>query len=101
MVSDAPPMMNWIYVDKNTMELKYGNRTQSIEHHVGPWDWTDDQCGLTLESWEGFSAVEEEDGVWAVYYDRKDNGLKGVVDSSKTVAQISLERSLIEEPEGT
>ena len=101
MVSNNPPAMNWIYVDKNTLELKYGNRTQSREHHVGPWDWTDDQSGMMIEDWEGFAAVEEEEGIWAVYYDRKDNGLKGVVDPGKTVAQISLERQLIEEPEKT
>jgi hypothetical protein len=100
MVSDNPPAMNWVYVDKNTLELKYGNRTQSIEHIVGPWDWTDDESGMLIEGWEGLAAVEEEEGVWAVYYDRKDDGLRDVVGSDKTVAEISLERSLIEDPKG-
>ena len=95
-IADDPPMLNWIYVDKNTLELKYGNRTQSREHHVGPWDWTEDEVGLTIENWEGFVAVEEDGGEWAVYYDRKDDRLKGLVPRQK-VLQISLERTLIEE----
>ncbi|KAL2372094.1 hypothetical protein RJZ57_003472 [Blastomyces gilchristii] len=70
-VSVDPPMLNWIYVDKNTFELRYGNRTQSREHLVGPWDWTEDQVGVTVQDIEGFVAVEEEEGVWAVYFDAK------------------------------
>lgn len=95
-VSDDPPMLNWIYADKNTLELKYGNKTQSREHVVGPWDWTDDEAGLTLEGWEGLVAVQEDDGEWAVYYDRDDDRLKGKV-GKKRVLQISLERKLVEE----
>jgi hypothetical protein len=89
-------MLNWIYVDKNTMELKYGNRTQSREHHVGPWDWTEDESGLTIENREGFAAVEEEPSVWAVYYDRNDDGLNGIVDKEQSVVGISLERTMLD-----
>lgn len=89
-------MLNWIYVDKNTFELKYGNRTASREHHVGPWDWTEDEAGVTIEDWEGFVAVEESPGEWAVYYDRKNNRLK-TVGPHKRVMQISLERKLLKE----
>src|ERR1700761_6624459 len=60
-ISNDPPMLNWIYVDKNTLELKYGNRTQSIQQIVGAWDWTEDEAGVTLDGWEGFCAVEEEE----------------------------------------
>jgi len=95
-VSDDPPMLNWIYVDKNTMELKYGNRTQSREHHVGPWDWTEDRSRLVIENQELFASVEEEPGVWAVYYDRNDDGLNGVVGREKSVVEISLERKLLD-----
>ena len=35
-VRDDPPLLNWIYIDRTTMELKYGNRTASIDHYVGP-----------------------------------------------------------------
>lgn len=96
-ISNDPPMLNWIYVDRNTLELRYGNRTQSIEHIVGPWDWTEDEVGVMLECWEGFVAVEEKDG-WAVYYDinddRLDNGKKV---GGKRVLQCSLERRVFDE----
>lgn len=90
-ISEDPPVLNWIYCDRDTYELRYGNRTQSISHHVGEWDWTEDEMRLTFEGWEGFVAVDEwygadsEDSTpagreglrWAVYVDRDDNGLKG------------------------
>jgi hypothetical protein len=97
-VSDNPPMLNWIYADRNTLDLKYGNRSQSFENIVGPWDWTTDEQGVTLDGKELFAAVEEEAGVWALYYDRNADGLAGVVDSSKTVVGISIDRNLVEEP---
>jgi len=103
-ISVDPPMLNWIYVDKDTLEVKYSNRSGSVEHIIGPWDWTEDETGVTLEDWEGFVAVEEEerpDGLkWALYYDRWDddfgNGrlLKG---KGKTRLQCSLERRLLPE----
>lgn len=33
---------------------------------------------LTFEGWEGFVAVEEEDGspLWGLYFDREDDGLQ-------------------------
>lgn len=101
-------MLNWIYVDKETLELKYGNRTQSREHLVGPWDWTkdgedgDDEGeaggdGLVFEGWEGFVLVEEEEGVWGVRFDRRDDGLKGVVGvKGKRLLRVSLERKMVE-----
>ncbi|KAI9877088.1 MAG: hypothetical protein M1830_004834 [Pleopsidium flavum] len=102
-IADDPPMLNWIYVDKETLELRYGNRTQSREHHVGPWDWTKgedgegDGEGLVFEGWEGFVVVEEGDGKWGVRFDRRDDGLKGVEGvKGKRVLQVSLERRLIE-----
>jgi hypothetical protein len=91
-------MLGWIYVDKRTLELKYGNRTQSREHHVGPWDWTEDEVGLTIENLERFVVVEEAPGEWAVYYDRKNNSLRHLV-PDRRVIQISLERNLLEEKE--
>jgi len=95
-VSDNPPMLNWIYVDKNSFELRYGNRSQSIEHLVGHWDWTKDETGITLEGEELFAAVEEEPGVWAVYCDCYRDGLAGIAQTGKTIVEISLDRSLVE-----
>lgn len=92
-------MLSWLYVDKDTMEVKYGNRSQSIEHIVGPWDWTEgdeEKAGVVLEEAEAFAAVEEEEGVWALYFDRNDDGLAGYVDSGTKVVPISIDRTLIQ-----
>lgn len=94
--------LNWIYVDKNTYEIRYGSRQECQGHILGPWNWTDDEQGVTLEGWEGFVAVEEIRGldggksVWALYFDRNDDGLKGKV-NGKRVLQVSLERKVIED----
>jgi len=95
-VADDPPLLNWIYVDTNTLEVKHGNRSQSIAHHIGPWDWTKDEAGLTINGWEGLVAVEENVGEWALYYDHYDDMLEGRV-GEKKVLQISLERTMAKE----
>jgi hypothetical protein len=97
--STHPPPLNWIYVDKYSFELCYGSRGQANGHILGPWDWTDDEVGLTMEGWEGFIAVEEEKDVWALYYDRDDDQLQGRVRKGTRVLQCSLERRIIEEEE--
>ena len=92
-----PPMLNWIYADKDTLEMKYSNRTGSIAHHVGSFDWTDedpDDSAVTLEDFEGFMAVEEKPGQWALYFDWDDDGLKSHR-GEKRVVQISLYRRVI------
>jgi len=101
-ISDDPPMLNWVYVDKDTLELKYGNRTQSINHIVGPWNWTDDEAGVTLDEFEGFVAVEEEekeDGLkWAIYYDRWDDDFgNGRKVGNRKRLQCSLDRRILPE----
>lgn len=96
------PKLNWIYVDKETRELKYGPRAEAKHHTVGLWDWTEDEQGLTLEGEESLVAVEEESGGygWAVYWDREDDRLKqwGVLEKHR-VLRCSLERRLVEEKE--
>jgi hypothetical protein len=104
-VQDDPPLLNWIFVDKGTMELRYGNRSVSRGHLVGPWDWTDDEDeaepaeankGVTLEGWEGFMAVEDPASKeWQVYFDKNDDGLKGYVERGRRKLQISLERTMV------
>ncbi|KAB8238400.1 S-adenosylmethionine-dependent methyltransferase [Aspergillus alliaceus] len=100
-ISDNPPMLGWIYVDRNTHELKYGNRTVSVEHVVGPWDWTEDETMITLEEFEDFYAVQEEDGDWAVYFDRDGDELESVLEEQDKLdnafAPITLRRRLIEQ----
>ena len=100
--STKPPILNWIFVDPQSLELKYGSRADSTGKLVGSWDWTEDEVGLTLEGWEGFFAVEEKEeeeeeeegknsGVWALYFDREDDGLKGLRRGRRGL-RCSLER---------
>ena len=100
-ISVDPPMLNWIYVDKDTLEAKYASRSGSIEHHVGSFDWTsedsNDSC-ITFDEWEGFVAVEEQDGQWALYFDLNDDGLKKHKKGRRTV-EVSLHRRVISEQE--
>lgn len=76
---EQPPFLHWVYVDRNTGEVKHGIRRDAEPHVVGPWDVTKIDRRLTCEGWEGFVAVQEEDGshLWALYFDRADNGLRG------------------------
>ena len=78
-IAPGPPILNWIYVDKDTNEVKYGDKHQSAGHVMGPWNCTKIDRRMTFEGWEGFLAVREKKGEWAVYFDREDDGLKGKV----------------------
>ncbi|KFY92892.1 hypothetical protein V500_03995, partial [Pseudogymnoascus sp. VKM F-4518 (FW-2643)] len=91
-ISDDPPQLNWIYVDKNTYEMKYGLRVQAQGNIVGPWNCTPIDKRLTLEGWEGFTVAEEEENVWALYFDRDDDGLERKVKPSKRIMEIELIR---------
>ena len=103
-IPSDPPTLNWIYVDKNTREVKYGNRTQSRAHIVGSWGWDAGEeggpGGLTLEGGEGAVAVETGDG-WEVRWE-DENGEVGV--KGKKMLTVSLERKILdvmeEEKEG-
>ena len=98
-ISKDPPMLNWIYVDKNTREVKYGNRTQSRAHIVGSWGWDAGEeggaGGLTLEDGEGAVAVEGDDG-WEIRWEDEDRNI-GVKGSLKLT--VSLERKMLEPKE--
>jgi hypothetical protein len=102
-------MLNWIYADRDTYELRYGNRTASIQHIVGEWDWTADESCVMLDGWEGFVTVDESSGMseeeweqtefgreglrWAIYFDYEDNGLKGKR-GKRNMFEIVLHRHL-------
>lgn len=87
-------MLNWAYVDKNSYALKYGVRAEAQPHltvpmkliHVG------DESRLTFNKFEGFLAVEESPGDWAVWFDKDDNGLRGKVSPNTKVTEIELVR---------
>ncbi|KAI1503413.1 hypothetical protein F5X99DRAFT_375163 [Biscogniauxia marginata] len=91
-ISDDPPMLNWIYVDKNTYEVKYGLRVDAQEHITGPFDCTRQDRRMTLEGWEGFAAVEEFPGIWALYFDRDDDGLVTKIPMGTRVLEVELTR---------
>lgn len=78
-IRDEPPDLNWIYVNRDTSEVKYGSRDESEGHLLGPWDCTERERRVTFEGWEGFLAVEDEPedhpGVWSLYFDRRKDGL--------------------------
>ncbi|KAH7145786.1 hypothetical protein B0J13DRAFT_554128 [Dactylonectria estremocensis] len=97
-ISDDPPMLNWIYVDKDTYAVKYGVRAEAQEHITGPFDCTKQDRRMTLEGWEGFCAVEELPGIWSLFYDRDDNGLKNKVPMGTRVLEVELTRREKKEP---
>ena len=110
MVSDNPPLMNWIYVDRTTSELKHGNRTKSRPHRVGDWSFTnddddsddddDDAGGVDFNGEEKFVVVEpkvgDNEGRWEVWWDERDDKLAGVSNvEGRLVLRVSLERTFI------
>lgn len=90
-IMDDPPQLNWIYVDQDTYEVKYGTKVESRDHLVGPWNCTKIDRRMTFEGWEGFLAVKEEPDAWALYFDREDDGLKGKV-FKKRMLEVELTR---------
>jgi hypothetical protein len=47
---------------------------------------------MTFEKWEGFCAAEEEPYLWALYFDRDDNGLRGKIRPGTRVLDLELRR---------
>ena len=90
-IGPGPPQLNWIYVDKDTNEVKYGNKIEVGDHIVGPWNCTKIDRRVTFEGWEGFLAVKEKPDTWALYFDRDDDGLKGKV-SKRRILEVELTR---------
>lgn len=91
-ICDDPPVLNWIYVDRETHEVKYGVRVDAQGNITGPFDCTRQDRRMTLEGWEGFVAVEESPGLWALYFDRNDDGLRSKFGKSKRVLEVELWR---------
>lgn len=105
-ISRDPPALNWIYVDTDTGQVRYSNRTGSRPHVVGDYDWTAEtgpQSRISLQDWEGFVAVREPDGEgglrWALYFDLEDDGLKSRNMAGKKVVEVCLFRRVIGDQE--
>lgn len=47
---------------------------------------------MTFKGWEGFAAVEENPGVWALYFDLDDDGLRGKLSPGVRVLDVELTR---------
>lgn len=67
-------MLNWIYVDKDTKELRYGGRKVTVGHVIGPWFWSQDEHFLTLEGDHTPFVAKQQDiegggKRWCVYWD--------------------------------
>ncbi|KAF1936628.1 hypothetical protein EJ02DRAFT_387045, partial [Clathrospora elynae] len=91
-ISNDPPQLNWIYVDRDTCEVKFGDRLASEPHIIGPWDVTQMDRRVMLTGWEGFMAVRYGPGEWALYFDVDDNGLQGVVGDEMIKMEVELVR---------
>ncbi|AEO55603.1 hypothetical protein MYCTH_2299604 [Thermothelomyces thermophilus ATCC 42464] len=70
-IADDPPMLNWIFVDKDSRAVRHGGRQDTLGgHKVGPWFWSEDEQWLTLEGDAlRFVAVQLDDRKWAVAWD--------------------------------
>jgi len=90
-ICDEPPVMNWIYVDRWSYELKFGNRAWADDNWPIPWDCTRQDRRLTFGGWEGFLAVKEGD-FWALYFDIDEDHLKNKVPEGTPVLEIELLR---------
>jgi len=99
-ISDDPPQLNWVYMDSYTCELKYGLRVDAEPNIVGPWTVTPVERRTTLVGWEGFMAVKEEDGAWALYFDYNDDGLTGFADGKKKMeVELTRRERRVERPD--
>ncbi|KAF2726867.1 hypothetical protein EJ04DRAFT_452474, partial [Polyplosphaeria fusca] len=90
-INDAATTMNWVYVEINTNELRCGDRKDADRNLAGPFDRTRETRHLTFQEWEGFCAVEETPGIWAVYFDTDDNALKDKVPLGTIILEIEIE----------
>ncbi|EAS29743.2 uncharacterized protein CIMG_08489 [Coccidioides immitis RS] len=96
-ITADPPLLNWIYIDKDTYEMKYGNKKESEGHMMGPWDCTLVDRRMTFDWWEGFAVAEEKDADgrmlgWALYFDCDDDGLREKVPLDRRVMEVELIR---------
>lgn len=68
-IADDPPMLNWIYVNKETRQLQYGGKKDTLGHVIGPWFWSADEHFITLEGDHEPFVARLVDGQWCVCWD--------------------------------
>lgn len=93
-ITDEAPIMNWVFVHRETYELKFGTRQFSEGNFTGPFDCTRQDRRLTFGGWEGFCAVKEG-SFWAVYFDRDSDKLRSKIKDGTPVIEIELIRKEI------
>ncbi|XXH04142.1 hypothetical protein Hte_010555 [Hypoxylon texense] len=105
-ICDDPPIMNWIYVDRDTYKIKFGTRTWAQPNLPGPFDCSRQDRRLTFAGWEGFFAVKEGE-FWGLYFDVDQDNLKSKIKEGVPVLEVQLLRTEIrvqpvkpEEPDG-
>ncbi|KAK2038503.1 hypothetical protein LZ31DRAFT_478672 [Colletotrichum somersetense] len=92
-ITHEAPIMNWIFVDPVSYQLRFGNRAAADGNLTGPWECTRQDRRLTLCGWEGFCAVLEESGVWGLYFDCDGDGLhRKFYHDGRVVIEIELLR---------
>ncbi|KAF2271575.1 uncharacterized protein EI97DRAFT_453578 [Westerdykella ornata] len=74
-VTDEAPIFNWVYIDKDTYEVKYGVRLDAQPNLTGPFDCTRQDRRLAFEGREG-----------------DDDGLRGKVAKGVRVLDVELTR---------
>ena len=93
-------MLNWVYVDSETYQMKYGVRAEAEKHLTGPMDLLlgkDEERRLSFDGWEGFVVVKAHAGEWALYFDKDDNGLREKA-HGKAVVEVELVRCGLNPP---
>ncbi|KAI2463019.1 hypothetical protein F4781DRAFT_441269 [Annulohypoxylon bovei var. microspora] len=91
-ICDEPPVMNWIYIDRNSYELKFGTRPWAQPNWPGPFDCSRQDRRLTFAGWEGFFAVKDGD-FWALYFDVDQDNLKSKVKEGIPMLEVELLRT--------
>ncbi|KAF2258930.1 hypothetical protein CC78DRAFT_525506, partial [Lojkania enalia] len=76
-ITDVAPIMNWVYINSATHQVCYGIRKDAQPNLNGPFDCTRQDRRLTFQGWEGFVAVEVATGLWSVFFDLDDDGMRG------------------------
>ena len=100
-ISDDPPQLNWIYLHIETLQFSHGLRAEAEKGLTGSWGarvCSDGEKRFLFDNWEGFIAVEEEQGLWSLCFDKNDDGLSGRVDEGQRTVEVELIR---EEMEGS
>lgn len=96
-ITDEAPIMNWIYMDALTYEIKFGTRQYSEGHLTGPFDCTRQDRRMTLAGYEGFVAVKEGN-FWALYFDWDGDRMLAKLGPGVPVVDVDLIRQEMRTP---